>query len=69
MTNCIRVYVGDKKIRDAESAEYFVRWIEKLRAMTENPDLWRDAAEKEHVFEQFQRAEDIYKQRRQEAHP
>lgn len=69
VTNCIRVYVGQEKIRSAESAEYFVRWMEKLRAMTENPDLWRSAAEEGHVFEQFQRAEDIYKQRQQEVKP
>lgn len=64
LTNCIRIYVGKQQIRNAASAEYFLRWIEKLRAMTENPHLWRDAVEKEHVFEQFQRAEDVYRQRR-----
>lgn len=69
LTNCIRVYVGQEKIRNTESAEYFLKWMAKLRTMTENPDLWRTAAEKQHVFEQFQRAEEVYKQRRQEAKP
>ena len=30
-TNAIRVYVGDQKIRSRESAQYFIRWIDRLR--------------------------------------
>lgn len=69
ITNCIRVYAGQGKIRNAKSAEYFLKWMAKLRTTTENPDLWRTSAEKEHVFKQFQSSEDIYKQRREEAKP
>jgi Tol biopolymer transport system component len=69
VTNCIRIYVGDGKIRSAESAEYFLKWIAKLKIMTESADLWRTPAEKQHVFEQFQRAEDVYKERRRESQP
>ena len=36
-TNAIRVYVGEQKIRNQSSAEYFVRWIDKLRALTSGP--------------------------------
>ena len=67
LTSCIRVYVGDQKIRNAESAEYFLKWIAKLRTMTENPNLWRTPAEKQHVFDQFQKAEQVYEERLREA--
>lgn len=69
VTNCIRIYEGDQKIRNAESADYFLKWIAKLRTMTENPDLWRSPAEEQHVFAQYQRAEDVYKERQREAKP
>ena len=69
VTNCVRVYVGNGKIRNAESAAYFLKWIEKLRAMTSKPDLWRSPAEQQHVFAQFQRASAIYEERRREAKP
>jgi hypothetical protein len=69
VTNCIRIYVRDQKIRNAESADYFLKWIAKLRTMTENPDLWRSPAEEQHVFAQYQRAEDVYKERQREAKP
>jgi TolB protein len=69
VTNCIRVYVGQQKIRNANSAVYFIKWIEKLRAMTESPDLWRTPAEREHVFEQFRKASAVYQERQREAKP
>ena len=40
-TNVIRVYVGDQKIRNRESAEYFLSWIDKLRGMAEAWPWWR----------------------------
>jgi hypothetical protein len=69
VTNCVRIYVGEGKIRNAESAEYFLKWIAKLKTMTESPDLWRSPAEKNHVFAQYQRAEDVYRERQREAQP
>jgi hypothetical protein len=59
-TNAIRVYVGDQKIRNRESAEYFIRWIDKLRAMAEQSPGWRSQAEKDHVFAQFEEARRRY---------
>lgn len=59
-TNAIRVYVGDQKIRNRESAEYFVRWMDKLRGMAEAWPWWRSEAEKKHVFAQFDEARAIY---------
>lgn len=59
-TNAIRVYVGDQKIRNKESAQYFIKWIDKLHSMAELWDMWRSDKEKEHVYAQFQEARSIY---------
>ena len=59
-TTPVRVYVGDQKIRSRESAEYFVRWIDKLRGMAEAWPWWRSAKEKDHVFAQFDEARKVY---------
>ena len=59
-TNAIRVYAGDRPIRSKASAEYFVRWIDKLQAMAEEWPWWRSDKEKEHVFAQFREARQVY---------
>lgn len=59
-TNAIRVYAGDEKIRNRESANYFVRWIDKLQAKAEAWPFWRSEREKQHVFAQFQKARRVY---------
>ena len=59
-TNAVRVYVGDEKIRDRSSAEYFVRWIEKLGAMADQWPWWRSQKERDHVFSQFNEARRVY---------
>ncbi len=69
VTNCVRVYVGQQKIRNADSAAYFLKWIAKLRGMTEDLSLWRTPAEREHVFAQFDRAAGVYRERQREAKP
>ncbi len=66
-TNCVRVYVGDGKIRSAESARYFLVWIDKLRKMTLAPSLWRTDAERAHVHKQFDEAVRVYESRMAEA--
>jgi len=66
-TNAIRVYVGERKIRNRESAEYFIRWIDKLRAMCEEWPWWRSEQEKKHVFGQFDAARNVYLERAKEA--
>ena len=66
-TNPIYVYVGDRPIRNAESADYFVRWIDRLTQMaTEHPG-WRSDREREHVLDQFREARGVYLQRGREA--
>jgi hypothetical protein len=59
-TNAIRVYAGDGKIRNAESAKYFIRWIEKLRASALEWSWWRSEKEKSHVLAQFAEAQAVY---------
>lgn len=66
-TSAIRVYVGDDKIRNRSSAEYFIRWIDKLQAMAESSLGWRSQKEKDHVFGQFQEARQIYQRLATEA--
>ena len=59
-TNAIRVYTGDRKIRNQASARYFVRWIEKLRASAVEWPFWRSQKEIDHVLAQFDEAKGIY---------
>jgi TolB protein len=66
-TNAIRVYTGDKKIRSRASAEYFVRWIEKLQGMAREWEWWRSEKEKEHVTAQFEEAKAVYRRLASEA--
>lgn len=66
-TNAIRVYVGDEKIRSRESAEYFMRWIEKLGQMAAAWPGWRSEAEKKHVFAQLDQARVVYEKLKEEA--
>lgn len=66
-TSAIRIYVGGQKIRNPRSAEYFIRWIDKLQSLAEAWPSWRSPQEKHHVFEQFRAARDTYKSRASEA--
>jgi TolB protein len=66
-TTPVRVYVGEGKIRSRESAEYFGRWIDKLRGMAEAWPWWRSEKEKAHVFAQFDEARRIYQRLASEA--
>jgi hypothetical protein len=59
-TSPVRVYVGEQKIRNRRSAEYFLRWIDKLQVMAEAWPGWRSQAEKDHVFAQFSEARQVY---------
>jgi dipeptidyl aminopeptidase/acylaminoacyl peptidase len=63
-TNAIRIYVGDQKIRNTESATYFVGWIEKLSAKAQEWPWWRSEAEKKHVLAQLEEARRMYEQMR-----
>ncbi len=62
-TNAVRVYVAGKPIRNAASAQYFVRWIDRLTEMAEAWPWWRTSAEKAHVMRQFGQARAVYANR------
>lgn len=66
-TNVVRVYAGNQQIRSRESAEYFIRWIGKLRGMAEDWLWWRSEKEKAHVFSQFDEARTVYEKLAREA--
>jgi len=63
-TNAIRVYVGDEKIRNTESAEYFIRWMDKLHGMVADWPWWRSDAEKKRVLGQVEEARAVYERLR-----
>jgi TolB protein len=67
ISNVVRVYVGDQKIRDRASAEYFMRWIDKVHARAEAWPWWRSQREKDHVYAQFDEARRVYERLAQEA--
>jgi len=63
-TNAIRVYVGDEKIHNAESAGYFIRWIDRLKEMVDAWPGFRSDAEKKHVSDQLDQARAVYQKLR-----
>ncbi len=60
-TNPIWFVVGDQPIRNPESAEYGMRWIDNLQSQAEAWPGWRSEAEKAHVFAQFEQARQVYR--------
>lgn len=64
LTNPIWFQVGDEPIRNPQSADYGVRWIDKLQELAEAWPGWRSEAEKAHVFGQFEQARQIYRDKR-----
>jgi len=66
-TNPIYVYIGDQPIRSRESADYFVRWMDKLTRMAADHPGWRSEAEKRHVLAQFEEARQVYVRRAAQA--
>jgi hypothetical protein len=66
-TNAIQVYRGGRKIRNRASAEYFLRWIDKLQSMAAAWPWWRSEKEKQHVYGQFEEARAVYRKLAAEA--
>jgi TolB protein len=67
VTNAVRVYVGNGKIRSRASAEYFQEWIRRLRTNISVMGLWRSEAERSRAFAELDAAAKIYTQRGAEA--
>ena len=66
-TNPIWVLIGDQPVRDAESARYCLRWIDKLQGMADEWPGWRSEKEREHVYRQFEEGRQIYRRFESEA--
>jgi hypothetical protein len=60
-TNPVWVTVGGREPRDTASAQYSLRWIDKLQQMAEAWPHWRSEKEKAHVFAQFDDARAVYR--------
>ena len=67
VTNPVYVIVDGRPIRDRASAEYFVKWIDRLNEMAAAHPGWRSEREKAHVLGQFAEAQAIYRQRAADA--
>ena len=60
-TSPIWVTVGDQPVRDLESAQYSIDWIDKLEEMANAHPGWRSEKERAHVLAQFDEAREIYR--------
>jgi Tol biopolymer transport system component len=60
-TNPVWVTVGNQPVRDRASAEYALRWIDKLQKLAEAWPGWRSQKEKDHVYGQFDEARKVYR--------
>ncbi|MCL6507890.1 MAG: hypothetical protein K6T59_12770, partial [Bryobacteraceae bacterium] len=67
VTNAVRVSTGDRRIRDRTSAQYFLKWIERLTRMAQQWPWWRSDAERRHVLAQFEEASRLYRRLAEEA--
>ena len=68
-TNPVWVTVGEQQVRSRASAEYSIKWIDRLQEMAEAWPGWRSQEERVHVFAQFEEARQIYRQFVREAVP
>ena len=59
-TNPVWVAVGGQPIRDRESAEYGLHWVDALEEMALEWPGWRSQAEIDHVLGQFEEARQVY---------
>ena len=60
-TNPVWVTVGNQPVRDRASAEYALRWIDKLQTLADAWPGWRSQKEKDHVYAQFDEARAVYR--------
>ena len=60
-TNPIWFQVGDEPIRNPQSTDYALRWIDKLQQLADAWPGWRSETEKAHVFGQFEQARQVYR--------
>jgi hypothetical protein len=66
-TSPVYVYAGDRPIRSAKDAEYFIHWIDGITKQAQAHPGWRSDRERQHVLSQFAEAKKIFEQRASEA--
>ena len=66
-TNPVWVIVGNMPVRDRASADYALRWIDRLQKLAEAWPGWRSPKEKDHVYAQFEEARKVYRRLATEA--
>jgi len=66
-TSPIYVTVAGRPVRSAESARWFVRWIERLEEAASAHAGWNDAAEKAEVLQRLAEAKRVFTRRAEEA--
>jgi TolB protein len=66
-TNPVWVTVGGAPIRNAAAAEYALKWIDMLQLMADAWPGWTNAAEKQQVFADYERARAVYRRLSSEA--
>ena len=62
-TNPVWFSVGDEPIRNPQSVDYALQWIDKLQDLADAWPGWRSESERAHVFAQFEQARDVYRAR------
>ncbi len=60
-TNPIWFELGDEPIRNPQSTNYALRWIDRLEELADAWPGWRSEAERAHVFGQFEEARQVYR--------
>jgi hypothetical protein len=61
------VSVGGRPVRHRASAEYCLKWIDKLQQLADAWPGWRSQKEKDHVYAQFDEARAVYRKLLHEA--
>ena len=60
--------VGNQPVRDRASAEYALRWIDRLQKLADAWPGWRSPKERDHVYGQFDEARKVYRRLASEAY-
>jgi hypothetical protein len=60
-TNATWVRVGGQPIRNRASAEYGMRWVDKLQQMATTLGIWRSDVERQRTLDVFDQARQVYR--------
>ncbi len=66
-TNPVWIHVGNQPIRNKESAEYSIRWINNFEEIMDADPGWRSQEEKNHVLAQLEEAREVFRRLAKEA--